>query len=68
MRTAGRLTRREAPPADLVIRGAHVIDPGEGIDHVVDVQVRAGVIVALGSGTEGGEAIDGTGKPSTTWC
>ena len=62
MRTAGRLTRREAPPADLVIRGAHVIDPGEGIDHVLDVQVRAGVIVALGSGAEGGEAIDGTGK------
>ena len=62
MRTAGCLTRREAPPADVVIRGAHVIDPGEGIDHVLDVQVRAGVIVALGSGAEGGEAIDGTGK------
>lgn len=62
MRTAGRLTRRDAPPADLVIRGAHVIDPGEGIDAVLDVQVRDGVIVALGAGAEGGEAIDGTGK------
>ena len=62
MRTAGRLTRRAAPAADLTIRGARVLDPAEGIDAVLDVQVRDGVIVALGADAQGANAIDGSGK------
>jgi dihydroorotase len=36
------------PPANLLIRQAHVVDPREGIDTVLDVRVRDGVIVELG--------------------
>jgi dihydroorotase len=32
---------------DLVIRGARVLDPGEGIDAVLDVTVREGVVSAI---------------------
>jgi dihydroorotase len=37
------------PPADLLLRGAHVIDPGTGIDGRHDVLVRDGEIAALGA-------------------
>ena len=59
------LSSREAAPADLVLRGATVLDPGAGIDGVYDVVVRAGRIAELasaGAGSEGeGEMIDATG-------
>ena len=35
------LESRPAPPADLLVRGAHVLDPREGIDATLDVLVRA---------------------------
>jgi dihydroorotase len=38
------LVRKQAPPDDLVIRGARVIDPAEGIDAVLDVIIDEGVI------------------------
>ena len=48
MRGPGLLTVRECEPATLLVRGAHVVDPGAGIDARTDVLVRAGVIAALG--------------------
>jgi dihydroorotase len=47
-RDAGRLTQAPAPAADVLVRGARVLDPGEGIDARLDVLVRAGVLAALG--------------------
>jgi dihydroorotase len=42
------LVRAEAPPTDLVIRGARVLDPAAGLDAVTDVRVDAGTISQLG--------------------
>src|SRR6185436_3261222 len=55
------------PPADLLIRGAHVLDPRAGIDAEHDVLVRAGAIAELGApgaleAPEGAEVLDGRGK------
>ena len=43
------LVHREQPPADLLIRAAHVLDPRAGIDAPHDVLVRGGVIAELGA-------------------
>jgi dihydroorotase len=50
-------------PTDLVIRGARVLDPGEGIDAALDVRVDGGVIAELGSGldTNAHRVVDGAG-------
>jgi dihydroorotase len=61
----GRLFHRDAPPADLLIRGAHVLDPRAEIDAPHDVLVRGGVIAELAPpGTLPGEqtTIHATGK------
>ena len=42
------LFARRDPGADLVIRGARVLDPAHGIDAVMDVRVDGGVIAGLG--------------------
>jgi dihydroorotase len=49
--------------ADLVIRGARVIDPGEGIDARLDVRIDGGVVAAIGLAVEpnGHRVVDGTG-------
>ncbi len=44
-----RLHRRPARPAELLIRGAHVLDPRTGIDAPHDVLIRAGTIAELGA-------------------
>ena len=44
-----RLFKRDAPPADLLIRSAHILDPRTGIDEPHDVLVRDGVIAELGA-------------------
>jgi dihydroorotase len=44
-----RLFAREAPRAQLLIRGAHVLDPREDLDEVHDVLVKDGHIAELGS-------------------
>ena len=48
---------------DVVIRGARVLDPSEGVDAVLDVRVDGGTISELGSGLEpkGHRVIDGGG-------
>jgi dihydroorotase len=61
------LVRRDQPPVDLLVRGAHVLDPRAGIDEPLDVLVREGVIAELGApGTleapHGAEVLDGEGR------
>ena len=58
------LVSREAPPAEVLIRGAHVLDPRAGLDERLDVLVRDGVIAELGSpeAPEGAEILDGEGR------
>jgi dihydroorotase len=48
---------------DLVIRGARVLDPSEGVDAVLDVRVDGGTIAQLGAGleTNGHRVLDGSG-------
>ena len=48
---------------DLVVRGARVIDPADGIDGVCDVRVDGGTIVQLGTNLEPNEhrVVDGAG-------
>jgi dihydroorotase len=47
--TEGRLFHAPAPPAELLIRGAHLLDPREGLDAPADVLVRKGAIAELGA-------------------
>jgi dihydroorotase len=61
------LESRAQPPADLLVTGAHVLDPRIGIDGVHDVLVRGGVIAEIGApGTleapAGAEVLDGEGR------
>jgi dihydroorotase len=48
---------------DLVVRGAHVIDPVEGIDAVCDVRVDGGTVSQLGTNleTNGHRGVDAAG-------
>jgi dihydroorotase len=43
------LFAKPAPAENLVVRGARVVDPVEGVDAVLDVRVDAGMIAALGT-------------------
>ena len=43
-REPGLLIQAPAPGANLLVRGARALDPGEGIDGVLDVLVRDGRI------------------------
>jgi len=54
---------RERPGDDLVVRGARVLDPAQGIDAVLDVRVDAGTIAAVGEQVDanGHRVVDGTG-------
>ncbi len=59
------LSFRGGAPADLLIRGAHVLDPAAGVDEVLDLLVRGGEIAELGksiSAPEGCEVIEAQGK------
>ena len=60
------LCAREAPAAELLIRGAHVLDPRAGLDEPRDVLVRGGAIAELGTpgalaAPEGGETLEARG-------
>ena len=66
-RGADPLVHREQPPADLLIRAAHVLDPRAGIDAPHDVLVRGGVIAELGApgaleAPAGAEVLEGEGR------
>lgn len=60
----GELDFRGGPAAELLIRGAHVLDPRAGHDGRLDVLVRGGEIAGVGESLtppEGAELIDGGG-------
>ena len=66
-RGAEPLVHRAQPPADVLIRGAHVLDPRERIDARLDVLVRDGRIAELGAPGSvevpaGAEVLDGRRK------
>jgi dihydroorotase len=54
---------KDAPKENLIVRGARVLDPVEGLDSQVDVKVDDGVIAELGSNLpqNSHKVIDGTG-------
>jgi dihydroorotase len=62
------LFHRDAPPAELLIRNAHVLDPRADLDEPRDVLVRDGHIAELGlpgsltEAAHGIETIDATGR------
>jgi dihydroorotase len=57
------LVARPGRPDDLVIRGARVLDPAEGVDETLDVRVDGGTIAQLGVAVEanGHRVVDGAG-------
>jgi dihydroorotase len=57
------LFRKDIPTADLVVRGARVLDPVVGVDAVLDVRVDGGTIAQLGTDLDanGHRVVDGAG-------
>jgi len=64
---SGSLFVAPAPRADLLVAGAHLLDPRTGLDGPGDLLVREGTIAAIGEpgsldAPDGAERIDGTGR------
>jgi len=62
-----RLVRAPARPSDLLVRGAHVLDPRTGLDGVHDVFVRDGTIAEISAPgsiapPRDVETVDGSGR------
>ncbi len=57
------LYAKAAPRDSLVVTGARVLDPVEGVDAIVDVRIDDGVIAAIGTSLERNahRVVDGTG-------
>src|SRR5438477_11066799 len=57
------LVGKSAPKEDLVVRGARVVDPTEGLDATIDVRVDGGTISQLGADlpANGHRVVDGAG-------
>jgi dihydroorotase len=57
------LVRKRAPRENLIVSGARVLDPAQGVDATVDVRIDDGVVAALGTGLDrnGHRVVDGTG-------
>ena len=57
------LYSRNGRKDDLVVRGARVLDPAEGVDAVLDVRVDKGVVTQLGADVDanGHRVVDGRG-------
>src|SRR5580765_8477413 len=57
------LYAKNAPKENLVVRGARVLDPAQGIDAVMDVRVDDGVVAALGAAldTNSHRVVEGRG-------
>jgi dihydroorotase len=65
--SAQPLVHALAEPADLLIRGAHVLDPRRGLDEPADVLVRGGEVAELGppggpDAPEGVEVVEAAGR------
>ena len=60
------LVHRAGAPADLLVRGARVLDPREDVDAPLDVLVRGGVVAELGAPgsleADGAELVEGEGR------
>src|SRR4051812_27101675 len=57
------LDHRPIPPADVLIRGAHVLDPPNGLNDTLDVLVKDGEIAAIGERLRAdAEILDAAGK------
>jgi dihydroorotase len=54
---------KDAPKENIVVRGARVVDPSEGIDATLDVRIDDGVISALGTDldTNAHRVVEGSG-------
>ncbi|TMK26990.1 MAG: dihydroorotase [Actinobacteria bacterium] len=46
------LFRKETSRENLVVRGARVLDPAQGVDEILDVRIDNGVVAALGTELE----------------
>jgi dihydroorotase len=62
-----RLFAQQRPAAEILIRGAHVLDPRSELDEPNDILIRDGHIVELGApgtlpGPDDGETVDAAGK------
>ncbi len=62
-----RLFHRQRPPADLLIRSVHALDPRGDLDEPHDILIRGGRIAELGApdslpAPEDGETLDASGK------
>lgn len=55
------MTTRSGDSAELVVRGAHVLDPGTGLDGLVDVRVAAGRVSEVGKNLRGSRELDAGG-------
>jgi dihydroorotase len=57
------LWAKDRPSANIVFRGARVLDPGEGIDATLDVRIDDGVIAAIAESVDANEhrVVDATG-------
>ena len=57
------LHAKEGPGENIVVRGARVLDPVEGIDAELDVRIDAGVVAELGQGLDTNEhrVLEGAG-------
>ena len=55
------LWTKNTPRTDLVVRNARVVDPGQGIDAVLDVRIDGGTIAGVGTGLDanGHQIVDG---------
>lgn len=49
------------PLNELIIRGSHVLDPGSGLDGVMDVRISSGRISEVGEGLRGAHELDAAG-------
>jgi dihydroorotase len=55
------LNGRNGTPAELVIRHAHVLDPGNGLDGISDVRIREGRVAEIGESLRGTRELDADG-------
>ncbi len=55
------MSTRSGGNEDLLIRGAHILDPATGLDGVSDIRVSGGRIAEVGEGLRGGREVDAGG-------
>jgi dihydroorotase len=55
------VTREDSAPEEFVIRQAHILDPGSGLDGIMDVRLSSGGISEVGEGLRGSHELDADG-------